>query len=146
MSRALRLVALLLACALPVRAAPLSAAQLAAVADQSTIELTTTGRSSGEPRRVTIWFVVDAQGRLFVQSGGDGATDWYRNLLKTPAVTFRIGELRGAATAVPIEAADETARVHALFHDKYLRARILGWFGGDTGRGKVVRLDTPATP
>jgi deazaflavin-dependent oxidoreductase (nitroreductase family) len=135
----------LLAAAAPAATAPLDGARLAAVADESTIELTTTGRRSGQPRRVTIWFVVDAQGRLFVQSGSGGRTDWYRNLLKTPAVAFRIGDLRGAATATPIADAAETARVHGLFHAKYLRARLLGWLGGETGRGKVVRLADPTS-
>jgi deazaflavin-dependent oxidoreductase (nitroreductase family) len=121
--------------------APLTAAQLAAVADQSTVELTTTGRKSGQQRPVTIWFVVDDQGRLFVQSGGGGTTDWYRNLLETPAVTLRIGDLRASAISTPIGDAAETARVHELFRQKYLRARIFDWFGGETGRGKVVRLD-----
>ena len=49
--------------------------------DASTLELTTSGRKSGQPRTATIWFVYDD--RLYVQSGKEGKTDWYRNLLKT---------------------------------------------------------------
>ena len=58
--------------------------------DEATVELTTTGRSSGQARTVTIWFVRDGD-RLYVQSGKEGTTDWYRNLLKTPTVTLQIG-------------------------------------------------------
>ena len=114
--------------------------QLRSYEDASTIELTTTGRSSGQPRTVTIWFAVDDQGRLYVQSGKDGHTDWYRNLLKTPAVTMRIGELAMSGVATPIDDPAEVARVHELFRQKYLRARITAWFGGEVGHGKVVEL------
>jgi deazaflavin-dependent oxidoreductase (nitroreductase family) len=114
--------------------------QLRTYQDASTIELTTTGRTSGQPRTVTIWFAVDAQGRLYVQSGKGGRTDWYRNLRKTPAVTMRIGELALRGVATPIDDPAEVARVHELFRQKYLRARITAWFGGEIGRGKVVEL------
>lgn len=116
------------------------AAQLRSYQDASTIELTTTGRRSGQPRTVTIWFVVDDQGRLYVQSGQEGRTDWYRNLRQTPAVTMRIGELAMRGVATPIDDAAEVARVHELFRQKYLRARLTAWFGGEVGHGKVVQL------
>lgn len=115
--------------------------QLRTVQEASTVELTTIGRTSAQPRTVTIWFAADAEGRLYVQSGKDGGTDWYRNLLKTPAVKLKIGELAMTAVAVPIDDPAETARVHELFKEKYLTARIMSWFGGGFGRGKVVRLD-----
>lgn len=139
--RAFLLLAALLAAAPAARvAATVAPAQLRSYQDASTIALTTTGRTSGQPRTVTIWFVVDERGRLYVQSGKGGTTDWYRNLVKTPAVTMRIGELAMAGVAAPIDDAAETARVHALFRQKYLRARITAWFGGEVGAGRVVEL------
>ena len=107
--------------------------------DASTLELTTIGRKSGQPRTVTIWFVYDD--RLYVQSGQDGRTDWYQNLLKTPAVTLKVGERELHGRATPIDDAAETARVHELFRQKYLRARIMSWFGGGAGSGRVVAID-----
>jgi deazaflavin-dependent oxidoreductase (nitroreductase family) len=117
-----------------------SADDLRAVENASTVALTTLGRKSGQPRTVTIWFVHDA-GRIYVQSGQDGATDWYRNLIANPAVAVEIGALKMRGRARPIDDPAETARVHALFERKYLRARVLGWLGGDTGHGKVVLLE-----
>lgn len=114
--------------------------QLRSYQDKSTLELITTGRTSGEPRRVTIWFVADEQGRLYVQSGKDGKTDWYQNVLKTPAVKMSIAELAMSGVAIPIEDLTEIARVHELFRQKYLRARLSEWIGSDVGRGKVVQL------
>lgn len=138
--RAVAAVALvLLAAAVPARAA-VYAAQLRSYQEASTIDLTTVGRTSGKPRTVTIWFVVDEAGRLYVQSGKDGTTDWYRNLLRTPAVTMRIGELNMKGAAAPVEDLTEVARVHELFRQKYLRARLSEWIGSDVGRGRVVQL------
>lgn len=97
------------------------------------------GATSGQPRPVTIWFVYDDQ--LYVQSGRDGKTDWYQNALKTPAVTVKIGEREWRGQARPIDAAAETARVHELFRQKYLSARVMSWFGGGFGVGKVVAID-----
>src|SRR5262249_18835564 len=62
---------------------PEVAAALARVQDRSTIELTTTGRKSGNEHTKPIWFVV-SDGKIVVQAGKDGKTDWYQNLLKTP--------------------------------------------------------------
>jgi deazaflavin-dependent oxidoreductase (nitroreductase family) len=120
--------------------AGVSASQLCSYQHASTMELTTTGRRSGQPRTVTIWFVADDAGRLYVQSGKEGRTDWYLNLLQNPAVTMRIGELRMKGVATPVEDQTEAARVHALFRQKYLRARLSDWIGSDAGRGKVVQL------
>jgi deazaflavin-dependent oxidoreductase (nitroreductase family) len=103
-------------------------------------KLTARGRKSGQPRTVTIWFVVDS-GRVFVQSGSGGTTDWYRNLAANPAVSFQIGTVKLRGRARMIDDATETSRVHALFDQKYLRARVLGWVGGETGHGKVVELE-----
>ena len=68
------------------------------------------------------------------------ATDWYRHLQKTPAVTVRMGELAMKAVAAPIEDLTEVARVHELFRQKYLRARIAEWTGSEVGHGRVVQL------
>jgi deazaflavin-dependent oxidoreductase (nitroreductase family) len=137
--RAALALAVLLALTPPARAGvPVS--QLRSYEDASTLELTTTGRKSGEPRTVTIWFVVDERGQLYVQSGKSGTTDWYRNLLETPAVTIRIGELGMKGVAAPVDDLTEVARVHELFRQKYLRARIAEWIGSETGHGRVVQL------
>lgn len=126
----------------PCPAGAASAADDMALWNRSTLDLTTIGRKSGKSHTATIWFVYeDGPPRVYVQSGKGGETDWYQNLLKTPAVTIKIGDrqVRGRATALEDEA--ETARVHALFARKYLVARVMGWFGGGFGAGRVVRVD-----
>ena len=50
------------------------------------IEMTTTGRTSGEPRTLEIWFH-RFEGRYYI-SGWPGGRDWYANLLEN--ARFRI--------------------------------------------------------
>jgi len=44
------------------------------------VDLTTYGRKTGQPRRMTIW-IWGGDGRLFIRSGGGLGRDWPRNLL-----------------------------------------------------------------
>ena len=115
-------------------------AEIGAVANETTLESTTAGRTSGQARSATIWFVSEGD-HIYVQSGKDGKTDWYRNALKTPAVTLRIGTLALRGRARSVDDAAEVARVHALFDHKYVSARVMGWFGGGFGHGKVLLID-----
>jgi hypothetical protein len=55
-------------------------ATLDAAAQQREVELTTWGRTSGKPARVTIWIWGDGQ-RLYIRSGAGMSRDWPRNLL-----------------------------------------------------------------
>lgn len=118
----------------------LAAGSLPAVESASTLELLTTGRKSGEPRKVTIWFVRDGD-RLAVQSGKDGKTDWYRNLKAKPEGTVRVGDLRLPVMARFVEDPAEIERLLGLFRSKYLLARLAGWVGAGFGRGKPVLLE-----
>lgn len=116
------------------------AATLESVAAESTLDITTIGRKSGKPRTKTIWFVYD-RGRLYVQSGQDGKTHWYRNLQQTPEMQLAIGALRLTGRAKFVANAEETARVHALFRSKYAFARVAGFVGASIGHGEVVEVE-----
>ena len=102
--------------------------------------LTTVGRKSGQPRSVPIWFVVE-NGRVFLQAGNGGKTDWYENLRQNPTVTLDFSALVLSGRAQPIDDPAETKRVHDLFLKKYWQARVSNWFGGDFGTGKVVMVE-----
>lgn len=53
--------------------------------------MTTTGRRSGKPHTIEIWFAM-ARDRVFLLSGGGEGSDWVRNLKANPTVGLRIGD------------------------------------------------------
>src|SRR5215208_2038209 len=79
-----------------------------ALANDRTIDITTTGRSSGLPRRIETWFYrVDDQIYL---TGSPGRRDWYANLLANPDFTFHLKQSVVAdlsARATPITDPEE---------------------------------------
>lgn len=84
--------------------------------------LTTTGRVTGRPHEIEIWFALGDSGRtLYLLSGGRNRSDWVKNLRRYPEVTVRIdGQLFGAsARIVEDEEEDELARL--LLVAKYER-------------------------
>jgi deazaflavin-dependent oxidoreductase (nitroreductase family) len=91
---------------------------LASLAGESYCYLTTTGRVSGEPREIEIWFGLEGS-TLYMLSGGRDRSDWVKNVTKTPAVSVRIADrtLEGRARAVTDP--DEDARARRLVFDKY---------------------------
>ena len=94
-------------------------------ADEQYCYLTTTGRATGRPHRIEIWFGLDGD-TLYMLSGGRDRSDWVRNLRREPRVTVELGDARfaGEARVVGDEAEDALAR--QLVHDKYAQS-----YGGD---------------
>jgi deazaflavin-dependent oxidoreductase (nitroreductase family) len=62
----------------------------AALAHDRTIDITTTGRRSGLPRRIETWFY-NVDGRIYL-SGSPGRRDWYANLRADPRLVFHLKE------------------------------------------------------
>ena len=82
--------------------------------------LTTTGRVTGKPHRIEIWFAAHPQrDTIFLMAGGRERSDWIRNLVATPACTVEIGDRRFAGTARVIEGAEDDEVARTTVHDKY---------------------------
>ena len=66
-----------------------------------TVDVTTIGRFSGEPRRIEIWtYAID--GRHII-TGTPGPRDWYANLLANPSMTLHLpGGIDLPAVATPV--------------------------------------------
>ena len=80
-----------------------------ALATDRVIDITTTGRASGEPRRLEMWFH-NLDGDIYI-TGTPGKRDWYANMVANPAFTFHLKVSTTAdlpATARPIT--DEAER------------------------------------
>ena len=81
-------------------------------ARDKTIDITTTGRRTGRPRRIEIWFH-RVEGRYFI-TGTPGPRDWHANLLANPRFTVHLKESTTAdlsATALPITDPAEKRRI-----------------------------------
>ena len=84
----------------------------AALANDLIIDITTTGRASGEPRRLEIWYHV-VEGRYYI-TGRPGPRSWYANLLANPQLTFHLKQSTQAdlpATARPVTDPNEKRAV-----------------------------------
>lgn len=80
--------------------------------------VTTTGRRSGRPHTIEIWFVAyDGAAYLFAQHHG---SDWVRNLRAGPAVRLRLGDTEVPATATVVDdPADPRQHLRTVMADKY---------------------------
>jgi deazaflavin-dependent oxidoreductase (nitroreductase family) len=83
--------------------------------DDPTIDITTTGRRSGRPRRIEIW-MLDVDGRFFI-TGTPGRRDWLANLHANPELVVHMKRRAGidlAARATPVT--DPETRRQVLEH------------------------------
>ena len=80
--------------------------------------LTTTGRASGKPREIEIWFGLQGS-TVYLLSGGGDRSNWVRNLLADPAVTVRIADQSFRGRARIVDPGDEDALARRLVIDKY---------------------------
>ena len=81
-----------------------------------TVDITTTGRKSGRPRRIETWFY-RADGGIYL-SGLPGRRGWYANLKANPAFTFHLKNGVRAdlpATARPVTDEAERRRIFTRF-------------------------------
>lgn len=95
------------------------------LADDPTIDVTTTGRRSGQPRRIEIW-MMDVDSRFFI-TGTPGRRDWLANLLAHPELTVHLK--RKACVDLP-------ARASAV-EDTATRRRVLEHLGSTWYRNQT---------
>ena len=77
------------------------------------VDITTTGRRSGEPRRIEIWahFI---EGRILM-AGAPGTRSWYANMLAYPNVTLHLkGDVRMDLPATARAVTDSAERRELL--------------------------------
>ena len=91
---------------------------LASLKDQEYCYLTTTGRVTGSPHEIEIWFGADNTS-LYLLSGGMDRSDWVKNLLKDPTVKIRIVEHTFTGTARLVKEEKEETMARYLLAEKY---------------------------
>ena len=81
--------------------------------------LTTTGRRTGSPHTIEIWFGLRGD-TLYILAGARERSDWVRNILKTPEVKVRIGGTTFAGRGRAVEPdSDEDTLARKLLVEKY---------------------------
>ena len=94
------------------------------LAAASVCYLETTGRSTGKPRVVEIWFAVEGT-TIYLLSGGRERAHWVRNLQADPRARLRVQGRTYPVAAAFVEGTSEdpTAR-------RVLAAKYQGWQDG----------------
>lgn len=90
---------------------------LSSLAKEDYCYLTTTGRLSGKPHEIEIWFA--AQNNTLYLLSGDGRSDWVKNLRKNPSVTVRIANQTFAGSARIVQDDQEETVSRHMLADKY---------------------------
>ncbi len=86
--------------------------------ERRTIDITTTGRRSGKPRRIEIWFY-RFEGSIYLSGmPGSRTRDWLANLTAEPRFTFHLKH--GVAADLPA--------VATVINDRQERRRVLAEF------------------
>ena len=115
------------------------AAWLADHADVECCDIVTTGRVTGNPHEIEIWFGVDG-GTMYLISGNGVGADWYQNLLFNREVVVKLAGATHLGHARVVVEPDERRRVGDLMGAKYV-------WGGDASIGLTYEAwcyDVPA--
>jgi deazaflavin-dependent oxidoreductase (nitroreductase family) len=86
--------------------------------------LTTTGRHTGSPHRIEIWYAIGGE-TVYILSGGGDRSDWVRNLMISPEVVLEIGDVKRITKARVVTEVAEDAKARTLLAEKY-RPRYRG--------------------
>ena len=86
--------------------------------NDSTIEITVTGRSSGRPFSLPIWFTLDGNTLYLIPVKGS-ETQWYKNLRKRPSIQLSAHGKTLTANARFLTDQAHLDRVLEKFRDKY---------------------------
>ena len=93
---------------------------LRALAGEEFCYLTTTGRVTGRPHEIEIWFAIVVERRaLYMLSGGGDRSDWVKNLRRDPEVRVRIAGERLGGRAREAKDAEEDGLARRLLVEKY---------------------------
>lgn len=90
-------------------------------------DIVTTGRVTGSPHEIEIWFGV-MDGAMYLISGNGPGADWYRNMLAHPEVTVKLAGEEHVGRARDVTDPDERRRCGDLMGAKYV-------WGGDPSIG-----------
>jgi len=91
---------------------------LSVLAEEPFCYFTTTGRVTGRPHTIEIWFAIGGRA-LYMLSGGGERSDWVKNLIRAPETTVRIAATELSGRARVVKEGTEDALARRLLLEKY---------------------------
>lgn len=106
------------------------------------LKITVTGRKSGRPISIPVWFVSE-DGKLHLLPVQGSDTQWYKNVLKNPALRIESGGAKAELKAVPITDPKQVSSVVEKFRAKYGPGDVKKYY---SKLDVAVRLHLPGAP
>lgn len=94
------------------------------------IKISVTGRKSGRKISMPVWFVFEDE-RLYLLPARGSDTQWYKNVLKKPALRIDAGNTKSDIKVVTVTDARQVSSIVEKFRAKY----------GDSGIKLYSKLD-----
>jgi deazaflavin-dependent oxidoreductase (nitroreductase family) len=82
------------------------------------IKISVTGRKSGRTISIPVWFVFEDD-KLYLLPVQGSDTQWYKNVLKNPAIRIKAGSTESEFRATPVTDAKQVSSVVDKFRAKY---------------------------
>jgi deazaflavin-dependent oxidoreductase (nitroreductase family) len=82
------------------------------------INITVTGRKSGRPISIPVWFVLE-EDKLYLLPVKGSDTQWYKNVLNNPTIRIDARGAEAEVKVVPITDAKQMSSVVEKFRAKY---------------------------
>lgn len=97
-----------------------------ALESTSEVELSVTGRKSGRESSRPVWFVEEGE-KLFLLPVGGSDSNWYKNVVTTPAIGLAAGGAEFRTYATPIKDAAAVGEVVERFRARYGADEVAGY-------------------
>ncbi len=91
------------------------------------LEITVTGKKTGRSISLPVWFVHEDNRILLLPLKGTD-TNWFRNIIKTPTMSFSVKGARMTAKAKPVADTNKVKEVVEKFRKKYSAADVKKYY------------------
>lgn len=91
------------------------------------IQITVTGRKTGRPITLPVWFVRDGD-RLYLVPVTGSDTSWYKNVPKEPMIRAATGDAQITARATPITDPARVGEIVDMFRAKYGAQNVAAYY------------------
>ena len=88
------------------------------LSENDEITISVTGRKSGQTISNPVWFVLQ-NGTLYLLPVKGSDTQWYKNVLKNPAIRIQAGDAKAEVKVTPVTDTKSVAPVVEKFRSKY---------------------------